>query len=66
MPTWGIIVHDVNVRSLGIDKALEDLASVQDKVIKDLLASNVQNTGARGQRLPRLTGFGSHLGKVAS
>ena len=25
MPTWGVIVHDVNVRSLGINKASDTL-----------------------------------------
>jgi hypothetical protein len=43
MPTWGIIVHDVNVRSLGVNKASEDIP--QDRVIKDLLASNSQYWG---------------------
>ncbi|PKX88473.1 uncharacterized protein P174DRAFT_473460 [Aspergillus novofumigatus IBT 16806] len=46
MPMWGIIVHDVNVRSLGIDKpSVEELKTVQEKVIKDLLASNVHSWG---------------------
>jgi hypothetical protein len=41
MPTWGDIVHDVNVRSLGINKASEEIP--QERVIKDLLANNVQS-----------------------
>ncbi|KAJ5907778.1 hypothetical protein N7495_000460 [Penicillium taxi] len=42
---WGIIVHDVNVRSLGIDKATDDLRLVQDQIIKEMLAANVHNWG---------------------
>ncbi|OKP14957.1 hypothetical protein PENSUB_4302, partial [Penicillium subrubescens] len=45
MPTWGIIVDDVNVRSLGINRASEEIP--QERVIKDLLASNVQYWGDR-------------------
>jgi hypothetical protein len=39
LPTWGVIVHDINVRSLGINRASEDLP--QERVIKDLLATNI-------------------------
>ncbi|KAF4233513.1 hypothetical protein CNMCM8980_010238 [Aspergillus fumigatiaffinis] len=46
MPMWGIIVYDVNIRSLGIDKlSVEELKTVQEKVIKDLLVSNVHSWG---------------------
>jgi hypothetical protein len=46
MPTWGVIVHDVNIRSLGINKpSIEELRGVQDRVIKELLAANVDNWG---------------------
>jgi hypothetical protein len=41
MPTWGMIVHDVNIRSLSINKASEALP--QEKIIKDLLAANNHN-----------------------
>ena len=41
IPTWGVIVHDVNVRSLGINKASDTLP--QEKIIKDLLAANNHN-----------------------
>ncbi|OKP12961.1 hypothetical protein PENSUB_1343 [Penicillium subrubescens] len=34
MPTWGVVVHDVNVRSPGINRASEEIP--QDRVIKDL------------------------------
>jgi hypothetical protein len=43
MPTWGVIVHDVNVRSLGINKASEPLP--QERVAKDLIAANSHNWG---------------------
>jgi hypothetical protein len=43
MPTWGIVVHDVNVRSLGVNKASEALP--QERIIKDLLAANNHTWG---------------------
>ena len=46
MPTWGVIVHDVNIKSLGINKpSIDELRGVQDRVIKELLAANVGNWG---------------------
>ncbi|KAJ5358309.1 uncharacterized protein N7496_010722 [Penicillium cataractarum] len=65
MPTWGIVVHDVNVRSLGINKASEDLTGVQDKVIKDLLASNVQNWG-EGAEITKISWLRIPSGKSGS
>lgn len=41
MLTWGIIVHDVNMRSLGLNKSSEELP--QEKIIKDLGAGSVHN-----------------------
>ncbi|OOQ82701.1 hypothetical protein PEBR_37738 [Penicillium brasilianum] len=46
MPTWGVVVHDVNIRSLGINKpSIDELRGAQDHVIKELLAANVGNWG---------------------
>ncbi|OKP13321.1 hypothetical protein PENSUB_990, partial [Penicillium subrubescens] len=44
MPTWGIIVDDVNVRSLGINRASDEIP--QERVIKDLLARKNNNFSA--------------------
>jgi hypothetical protein len=48
MPTWGVVVHDVNVRSPGINRASEEIP--QDRVIKDLLAANSHNWGEADMR----------------
>ncbi|KAJ5562284.1 hypothetical protein N7461_001045 [Penicillium sp. DV-2018c] len=48
MPTWGVIVHDVNVRSLGVTKASDALP--QERIIKDLLAADNPNQWTRISR----------------
>jgi hypothetical protein len=63
MPTWGVIVHDVNVRSLGINKASEEIP--QDRVIKDLLASNVQYWG-EGAEITKISWLRVPSGKSGS
>lgn len=44
------MVHDVNVRSLGINKpSIDKLKGVQERVIKELLAANVGNLGEEAE-----------------
>jgi hypothetical protein len=46
LPTWGIIINDVDVRSLGVNSPdTEELRRVQDAVISKLVAANLQDWG---------------------
>ncbi|OQE08720.1 hypothetical protein PENFLA_c128G00361 [Penicillium flavigenum] len=40
LPSWGVVVHDVNVRSLGINTAT-DIRERKDAIIKQLLTENL-------------------------
>ncbi|KAJ5893064.1 hypothetical protein N7504_009755 [Penicillium tannophilum] len=41
LPTWGIVIHDVNVRSLSVNSPrTEELRGMQDAVISKLVATN--------------------------
>ena len=44
MPSWGIVVHDVNVRSLGINRP-EEVREKQDAISRQLLTQNLYSWG---------------------
>ncbi|OGE48058.1 hypothetical protein PENARI_c033G09528 [Penicillium arizonense] len=44
LPSWGVVVHDVNVRSLGINRPTE-LKERQEAVSKPLLTQNLHSWG---------------------
>ncbi|CAG8908412.1 unnamed protein product [Penicillium nalgiovense] len=44
LPSWGVVVHDVNVRSLGINAAA-DIRERKDGIIKQLLTENLFSWG---------------------
>ncbi|KAJ5621794.1 hypothetical protein N7490_012297 [Penicillium lividum] len=66
LPTWGIVIHDINVRSLGVNTPrTEELRGVQDKVINQLLANNGPDWG-EGAELTRLSWLRTPAGKTGS
>ncbi|KAJ6090873.1 hypothetical protein N7499_003587 [Penicillium canescens] len=44
LPSWGVVIHDVNVRSLGINRPAE-LKERQEAVSKQLLTQNLHSWG---------------------
>jgi hypothetical protein len=44
LPSWGVVIHDVNVRSLGINKP-DELRGRKEAIAKQLLAQNLHSWG---------------------
>lgn len=66
LPTWGIVIHDVNVRSLGVNSPrTEELRGVQDAVISKLVAANQADWGKEVE-VTRLNWLRTPLGKSGS
>lgn len=65
LPTWGIVIHDVNVRSLGVNSGrMEELRGVQDVVISKLVAANQADWGTA--EITRLNWLRTLVGKSGS
>ncbi|KAJ5901434.1 hypothetical protein N7504_007428, partial [Penicillium tannophilum] len=65
LPTWGIVIHDVNVRSLGVNSPrTEELRGVQDAVISKLVAANQADWGTA--EITRLNWLRTPVGKSGS
>jgi hypothetical protein len=64
LPSWGVVIHDVNVRSLGIDRP-EDLRGKQDAIIQQLLTEN-DHTWGKGAEITHLAWLVLPTGKSGS
>lgn len=66
LPTWGVVIHEINVRSLGVSTPrMEELWGVQDKIISQLLANNGPDWG-EGEELTRLSWLRKPTDKTGS
>ena len=66
MPTWGIVVHDMNVRSLGVNSPRQaELREKQDVIIDQLLSNNRHLWGDSAQ-ISRISWLLSPKGKTGA
>lgn len=65
LPSWGIVVHDINVRSLGVNSPRNDeLRSRQSTIMKELLSTNRHDWGEA--TILRLNWLTTPIGKSGS
>ncbi|KAJ5953702.1 hypothetical protein N7454_000598 [Penicillium verhagenii] len=66
LPTWGVVIHDVNVRSLGVNSnRADELKGVQEAVIAKMVAGNSADWG-KDAVITRLCWLRSPVGKSGS
>jgi hypothetical protein len=58
VPTWGVIVPDVNIRSLGINKpSIDELGGVQDRDDQRAISSERRKLGRSGDYQDKLAAY---------